>query len=158
MKLIPHIIIYIAVFLWSCQNNSRQATENNNSICEKDETFLIDSDTTPGLKNKIDTLELIYMQYACDCPQWVILQEHDKITKSYPYDQRELDKFSFYIEPATQSLELPEELYESGKIIKLIGKEYIGTGYPQNPKFMDPNPPKGRVFRYYSYESELNVK
>lgn len=146
------ILLFSLVFLLSCRNNPKQDLEDKCLITMKDGTILIDYDTKTGLKNELDTLELIYIQYACDCPQWVILKEYERITASYPYDQIELNKYSFYIEPAVSEIKIPDDVFLAKNKIRLIGKEYVSNGYPKDPDFMDPNPPKGRVFRYYSYE------
>jgi hypothetical protein len=118
----------------------------------KDGTILIDYDTKTGLKNELDTLDLIYMQYACDCPDWVIIDKYKEFEANKKSELWDLNKFSFYIEPAVDQVAVPDEFFLSHNTIRLIGKEYDRLGYPKNPNFMDPNPPKGRVFRYYSYE------
>jgi hypothetical protein len=93
-------------------------------------------------KFPLDTLELRDMRWACDCPNW---RYADSIT-NYDFPQGK----DFYIEPANKKLKLPEHLNLAR--IQFIGREIPGIGYPQDPQFMDPNPPKGRVFRYYAYK------
>jgi hypothetical protein len=90
----------------------------------------------------LDTLTLLDLRWACDCPNW---RYADSIRQDYPQNK------DFYIEPAADKLKLPEHLLP-GQRIQFIGREIPGMGYPKNPGFMDPNPPKGRVFRYYAYK------
>ena len=93
------------------------------------------------LFSKIDTLDLIDMHFACDCPNW---RYADSANRN---DFLEKD---FYIEPGDEKLKLPGCL-QTGRV-QFIGREYGGKGYPKNPQFMDPNPPMGRVFKYYAYK------
>jgi hypothetical protein len=98
--------------------------------------------------NPLDTMVLSFLNFACDCPDW-----NDTM---HPYRYEEsmtaADTNCYYIEPAANELELPWRICVAGTKIKFIGRVYTDLGYPANAKFIDPNPPKGRVFRYYSYE------
>jgi hypothetical protein len=62
------------------------------------------------------------------------------------------DTNCYYIEPASPELEVPWRVCVTGTKIKFIGRAYTDMRYPANAKFIDPNPPKGKVFRYYGYE------
>lgn len=90
---------------------------------------------------KLDTITLEYKSFACDCPQWQISS----------YDTGLFLDIHYYIEPKNVNLELPR-LLVAGTRVKFIGKEYKELRYPNNAKFTDLNPPKGKVFRYFSYE------
>lgn len=106
---------------------------------------------------KLDTLDLMYISYACDCPNWVIPSEYEyaeSLNKGTLYSLYE----GFYLEPAHQSVaycdnsKIIGNLHLTGNIIRFIGKKYLEDGYPQNAHFIDPDPPKGKVFRYYAFE------
>ncbi|MEO5643491.1 MAG: hypothetical protein ABIQ40_03505 [Bacteroidia bacterium] len=90
---------------------------------------------------KIDTIDMRDLRWACDCPNW---RYADSTRQDFSGGN------DFYIEPADETLRLPEHLMNPR--VQFIGREYPGPGYPKNPEFMDPNPPKGRVFRYYAYK------
>ena len=95
-----------------------------------------------ALYPEIDTIDLIDMRFACDCPNW---RYADSLKENYSGSK------DFYLEPADEKLKLNDYLYP-GQRIQFIGREYHGNGYPQNPQFEDPHPPMGRVFRYYAYK------
>lgn len=111
-----------------------------------------------GLEVKLDTLELRQMVYGCDCEDWI---DYVSFYQAFPQLAKEKDKwtsptqlkpFSYYIEPASPDLTLRWELCMTDNIIRFIGRKYKDPGYPENPGFIDPDPPKGNVFRYYGYE------
>ncbi|HPB02382.1 MAG TPA: hypothetical protein PLZ67_05455 [Bacteroidales bacterium] len=122
---------------------------------------LLEDDSKTGLQNRIDTIELMYILFACDCPHWVVASEYNRVdslnygNKKIPSDNYfEFNNatYSYYIEPACKELMLPDYVFVNGNIIRFSGRSYIKSGYPADSDFMDPNPPKGKVFRYYGYE------
>ena len=119
------------------------------SMTFKDSLNLLNSfskDNRNNLKIKLDTIDLIFMAYACDCPDWLNFNEYKKT--HYPNTNIN----SYYIEAADSSLIIDQRLFVSGNIVRFIGREYKELCYPDNARFIDPNPPKGKVFRYYSYK------
>lgn len=170
------IIAFLAFSMVACQSNVKEIehTEAGDSLSIPIDTTkaiadlhlnesvsrldLIRRDCKKGLKN-LDTIELLYMEFACDCQQWVDRNEYNRwhyLTERKGQDSKQivfdLDKYGYYIEPADKDLEIIWNAFMAGNIVKFIGKEYNKIGYPDNAKFMDSNPPKGKVFRYYSYE------
>ncbi|MBC7863418.1 MAG: hypothetical protein IAF38_10615 [Bacteroidia bacterium] len=122
------------------------------SFSGKDFTSL--NENRGGLDEKIDTLVLNYMAYACDCPQWAdtaYLKFRDSIFI--------INAHSYYLEQG--SLKLPDFFSDNPwNKVKFIGRFYKGRGFPigSSEKFIDPNPPKGKVFRFYSYEYIYPIK
>lgn len=91
---------------------------------------------------EVDTIILEYKAYACDCPDWnTNLEDTGTFLENH-----------YYIDAATSNIELPWQVGVAGNKVKFIGKENEELGYPTNKKFQDPSPPKGKVFKYFSYE------
>lgn len=121
---------------------------------------LLSENIIPANK-KLDTLELTYYFSFCDCQEWIpatihkkMLAQHKDLDKLDPRGQIKfnLDEDGYYIEEADSSLEIDYRTGVNGTTIRFIGKEYMGKRLPKNKGFTVPNPPVGRVFRYYSYE------
>lgn len=111
-------------------------------IPEVNEVLKYLNDPDKSAYPKIDTIDLRDMRWACDCPNW---RYADSTNEKFPTNK------DFYIEQADEKLTLPDYLLP-GQRIQFIGREYGGIGYPKNPEFEDPNPPRGRVFKYYAYK------
>jgi hypothetical protein len=90
------------------------------------------------ITQKLDTLTLQFMAYACYCPQWVII---DSIPKNRP------DLDGFYLEPATTGILLPKT-FRAGTTVTFIGKieDNLDLKIPEDSDYPTP----GRAL-YYSY-------
>lgn len=163
-----YIFILIILSLWSCSENKvskksdskpTSGTEyldipfDTNSVIASlifnDSGSIINStfrNNRSDLKMKTDTIDLIFMAYACDCPDWLNFNDYKKNNYS------NTNLHGYYIEAADKKLIIDERLFVSGNIVRFIGREYKELCYPDNANFIDPNPPKGRVFRYYSFK------
>ena len=113
------------------------------------------------LPPKPDTLELTYYFNFCDCQHWVLTDIHKKAqTQHADLDELDargqvefnLDEHGYYIEPAASELEIDDRVFVNGTTIRFIGREYPAKRLPENGAFTVPNPPPGKVLRYYSYE------
>lgn len=118
-------------------------------------------ETIKHLSDKVDTLELTYYFGFCDCQRWIDYETHEKALKEHPnldepdprgQIQFNLDKYGFYVEPATDELEVDWRTEVNGTTVRFIGREYDEKRLPEGNPFTVPDPPKGRVFRYYSYQ------
>lgn len=172
------ICLLLIVSLISCQHTGKDVETSSNEQAKntridtaqaianmniREKLFvsdLLENDMKTGLQNRIDTVELMYIAYACDCPHWVVASEYRRVDSlNYGKNKNPTDayvdfnnaEYSYYIEPASKELLLPEFICVNGNIIRFIGRTYIKSGYPADADFMDPNPPKGKVFRYYGY-------
>ncbi|MDY3318268.1 hypothetical protein PG661_04795 [Riemerella anatipestifer] len=114
-----------------------------------------------SLADNLDTLELTYYFGFCDCQRWIISEIHNRaltenanLDKLDPRGQIEfnLDKHGYYIEAANKELEINWRTAVNGTTIRFIGREYIDKRLPKDGEFTVRNPPKGKVFRYYSYQ------
>ncbi len=113
------------------------------------------------LYEQLDTLELTYYFGFCDCQRWIIsdihnkaLSEHEDLDDMDPRGQVQfnLDEHGYYIEAAHEDLELNWRTGVNGTTIRFIGREYKDKRLPEGEEFTVPDPPEGKVFRYYSYE------
>ncbi|MPM49773.1 hypothetical protein SDC9_96504 [bioreactor metagenome] len=78
---------------------------------------LFDTDSAKGLQQQIDTIELMYIAFACDCPHWVVAAEYNRIDSLNNGKHRDPTdnfvefndaEFSYYLEPADKKLTLPD--------------------------------------------------
>ena len=103
-------------------------------------------DKKGGLEEKVKTLELTYIAWACDCAKWATKED----LKKYSTGDALADQ-SIFVEPANQSLELPDTLGYSNDIIIFSGQFYNEKGFPRGYQSFE-EPEKARVFRYTEYE------
>jgi hypothetical protein len=114
-----------------------------------------------NLSDHIDTLELTYYFGFCDCQRWIVskihkraLSEQSNLDELDPRGQVEFDigTHGYYIEAAHKELKIDWRTEVNGTTIRFIGREYKNNRLPKDGEFTVPDPPKGKVFRYYSYE------
>lgn len=177
-----HIALGIIVTLSSCQtaeNNCEQKQTvpseevfimgeidttkiiSQLAIKESASRFDLSNEKIDNLSNRIDTLELSYYFGFCDCQRWIVSKIYDKasgedadLNELDPRSQVEfnLDEHGYYIESAHKELEIDWRTAVNGTTIRFIGREYKDKRLPENDEFTVPDPPKGKVFRYYSYQ------
>ena len=95
--------------------------------------------------NVVDSIELIRIPYACDCPDWKKYNAYRTDTGvSYS------DTNNFYIE-STGNEDFVGKMERPFVRVMLYGKIDTLRRYPKNANFIDPDPPMGRVFIYSAY-------
>ena len=99
------------------------------------------------LENKIITVDLFYIAWACDCANWIEEDNYEKYS-----DQDNMAENSIFLEPADSNLILPDTLGYSADIIKFTGQFYTEKGYPKTYPRSEQNPEPARVFRYTNYK------
>ena len=99
------------------------------------------------LEENEETLELSYIAWACDCANWAKLEDIEK----YHDEGDTLAELSVFIEPANETLELPDTLGYSGDIIRFTGHFYTKKGFPKGYQSFE-QPDRARVFQYTSYK------
>jgi hypothetical protein len=110
--------------------------------------YACESNDKGQLKSEIETLELTYIAWACDCANWASAESMAK----HPHNADDsLAIMSLFIEPADSSLVLPDTLGYSGDKIRFTGSFYEYRGFPENYRSIE-NPDKARVFRYTHYQ------
>lgn len=104
------------------------------------------------LSDKEETIEVLYVNWACDCANFIdvsLLQEGKDID----------EKDCIFIEPSNDRLTISSDtLYKRqfDYVLKLKGQYYIDEGIPDSyeRKIAEPMavPLKAKVFRYTTYE------
>lgn len=102
------------------------------------------------LSDKIDTIELSYMGWACDRAEWALQENIER------YDGNINDSLaimSIFIEAEKPELILPDryKMPTSNKI-RFIGRFYKDWGISRDYEKQFVTPDKARVFRYSKYE------
>ncbi len=114
-------------------------------------TIAIGSCTTnkkDELAQKVQTLELTYIAWACDCANWATQEDLKKYSDNIGDS---LADQSIFVEPDNPSLALPDTLGFSNDVIRFTGQFYKNKGFPQGYQSSQ-DPEKASVFRYTKYE------
>ncbi|MCT4622879.1 MAG: hypothetical protein N4A46_04590 [Schleiferiaceae bacterium] len=101
-----------------------------------------------GLEENVQSLELKYIAWACDCANWAT---HEVLEVYSGNENDALAKHCIFIEPATETVELPDSLGYSGDVIQFIGSFYREKGFPSGYHSYQ-EPEEAKVFRYTAYE------
>ena len=177
-----YIAIGIILTLTSCQTvenkNEQKHTDTNEELLivgdidtakiisqleikESASRMDLSSEKIANLSDQLDTLELTYYFGFCDCQRWIVseihniaLSEEPNLDELDPRGQIEfnLDKHGYYIEASNKELKIDWRTEVNGTTIRFIGREYKDKRLPEDGEFTVPDPPKGKVFRYYSYQ------
>ena len=100
------------------------------------------------LDTKVQTIELHYITWACECANWATASDIEKYSDNVGDTLADL---SMFIEPADSSIILPDTISYNGDIVRFTGQFYNDKGFPKNFK-SDHRPDKARVFRYTKYQ------
>lgn len=144
------ILLYLLPFTWISCFESKESDNHEIEYYPK---------TTFTLEDTIRTLNLTYLLWGCECPNWTI-------TENLYRDQEDgtLAMKSFYIEPASDDLILPDTIGYNGDEVLFTGQFYNEKGYPKNYVKTEQVAGKSKVFRYTKYEiiksnySEAEIK
>ena len=141
-------IFPILFFICSCSRQSDQTKETKSGLRKKTDIFkhIIISDSTNTLTGKIETLELVYIDWFCACANWITIEDKKK------YEDSGLAMHAIFIEPANPSLNLPESFNHLQNRIKATGQFYVREDYPQGTVQMEEPLEKAKVFRYTSIQ------
>lgn len=115
-------------------------------------TYLDRSKQPTNLSNKNETIEVMYINWACDCADFI---DTSLLVEGYEISANDC----IFIEPISKDIVINgDTLYKKqfDYFIKLKGQYYIDEGVPDSyeRKVSEPMaaPDKARVFRYSSYE------
>ena len=101
-----------------------------------------------NLSGKEETIEVSYIRWACDCPNWI---ETKYYKKNPEYEAKAED--CIFIEAANPDSAIPEDFDEHKYRLKLKGQFYIDQGISKDYSLKTPEKPqRAKVFRYESYE------
>jgi len=103
------------------------------------------------LSGKIETIEVAYVNWACDCADYI---ETKYFSVNPDYEIMEED--CIFIEPSNPDKKIPESYYYDGHstyYLKLRGQFYLDKGVPDSYERKTPETPKqARVFCYDSFQ------
>ena len=139
------LLFLTSIFFFSCER------KNSNVIPKLDTAKIISdaairefvSEIPDSMNEFLETKNLVYAAFACDCPDFVNLSSKD--TSGY-------FKEAYYIEPASEKLIIPDFLLVPYNEFEFKGMISQKNGLPKHYNFTDPNPPTGPVFTYWSYK------
>lgn len=100
------------------------------------------SDSTNPLSEKTEQLTLHYTVWGCACPEWSTVSDFKK------YQDSGLLGHSLYLEPAADSLAIPEWFDPFRHLVQVSGQFYVRNGYPKGTVSSEESPPAAKVFRY----------
>lgn len=155
--ILPALILPVTLLI-SC-GPAKKVKGKNEYLSVKDTLYLpFDTSTVismlnmeesllPGrnIMDSLDTLELVYMAYACDCPDWVTPGMDD-----LPSSDTAVMNKSYYIEHGSNKLN--ERFFVAGNRVRFFGRLRSEQDWPQDAVFTSMNPSKGKVFTYYGFE------
>lgn len=130
-------ILYFSLFAF--------ALTTSTSRCNSEDYYLT---YTKDLENTIQTLDLMYVAWACQCANWVTKADIEK----YQENSDKLAASAVFIEPADSAKDLPDTLAYSGDLIKFTGQFYKDKGYPKKYPKTEMQVDKAKVFRYTKYQ------
>lgn len=106
------------------------------------------SDTKGDLEVEVQTIELQYIAWACDCANWASPED---IELFHHNEEDTLAKLCVFVEPAPGVEELPDSISYPRDLVRFTGRFYSGKGFPDSyHSFQDPAP--ARVFQYTDFE------
>ncbi|RYZ60622.1 MAG: hypothetical protein EOO14_07130 [Chitinophagaceae bacterium] len=97
------------------------------------------------LEEQVQTLELSYITWACDCANWATSSDLKN------YDGDELATHCIYVEPASLQAALPDSIGYNGDKVRFTGQFYSNKGFPEGYSSKE-NPKAADVFRYTRFE------
>lgn len=100
-----------------------------------------------SILQKLDTLTLQYMAYACYCPQWILI---DSISRNRP------DLDGFYLSPATSDITLPS-LFQAGTTLTFIGRVENNRPLKHSQNSAAPIPGKELYYYYYKIHKPYSI-
>jgi hypothetical protein len=108
-------------------------------------------DRPSNLTGKTETIVVYYINWACDCPDFIESGYYDCQPH---YEPKEED--CIFIEPSNSDLKVPMSFYEKEyftKKLRLTGQFYQDKGIPKTYEQKTPEKPnKAKVFRYDEIE------
>lgn len=103
------------------------------------------------LSNQIQAIDIIPVDWACDCADWI---ETSYFDKNPNYEIREED--CIFIESADKKVDLPIDAWNQDSVkyvLRLTGQFYEDKGISRTYSQSTPEKPeKSRVFRFHKHE------
>lgn len=137
-SIITLILFYLTIFISACGliGNNRKVNY---------------SDYPKELSSKIDTIEVTYIAWACDCANWLPTHYLDNPL----YQDSVFDHQCIFLEAKSEELMIPDEYRKGGNTnkIRLVGSYYMDEGISKDYMQITPSKPdKAKVFKYSKIE------
>lgn len=108
-------------------------------------------DNPNKLSNKTETIEVGYVNWACDCANFYDVK---LFVNNSNYELKAED--CIFIEPATKKVTIPKKYFDTiyrNKNLRLTGRFYMEKGISKSYKMKTPEKPKyANVFQYDKFE------
>ncbi|MEN2402337.1 hypothetical protein GKZ90_0021285 [Flavobacterium sp. MC2016-06] len=109
------------------------------------------NDQPTKLSNKQETIEVSYVNWACDCANFI---ERKYYISNTNYEIKSED--CIFIEPLNNNVKIPDSYYNTMHFeyyLKLCGQFYKDKGVPKSyEQKTDNEPEKAKVFRYSNFK------
>lgn len=129
------LILFVSIF------GSLSAHELNQNQLNRYKKVLKDS--TNKLLPKKDTLELRYLIWGCECPNWISLTDYKIAQQS-----GKLNKYCIYIESKNGAYQLPEDFDPEKHSVQLTGHFYEKEDIPDELLNSEEPAAKARIFQF----------
>ncbi len=101
-----------------------------------------------SLETRVQTIELSYIAWACDCANWATSEDINRYADNYGDS---LAQLCIFVEPGESSLVLPDTIGYNNDLVRFTGSFYEKAGFPKGYR-SEEHADKGRVFRYTKFE------
>jgi hypothetical protein len=136
---------FLAIILFFAACKTKPSQVDNGEV--QNQVILKDiSDPTNTLNAKTETLVLNYIVWGCACANWMEIADFRK------FEDNQLADHCIFIEPAHDSLQLPNYFDPSRHSLKVIGQFYTKPDYPKGTVQTEERLEKAKVFRYTKIE------
>lgn len=141
-------ILPILLLISSCSTQTDKTKSNQTDTAKFVATSKpkMISDSINTLTGKTENLELEYIVWGCACANWVTPTDFAK------YQGNKLAEHCIFIEPASDSLELPLYFEAARHTIKINGQFYTRPDYPKGTVQKEERLEKAMIFRYTKIE------
>jgi hypothetical protein len=130
----------------ACGTKNKQTDKSVNTEKVLQRKLKIISDSTNKLIDKVEKLELEYIVWGCDCPNWITVADRKKYSDSLT------SKRCLFIEPSTDNLILPIYFDPFRHRLKVVGQFYAKEDYPKGTIETEEHLEKAKVFRYTDFD------
>lgn len=140
-------VIIFAFSLFSCVSKDANNNEVQKVVSKTTERAKFHTTYTDELEDKVRTMDLSYVAWACQCANWAKASEHEQYQESGGLEER-----SMFVEPADSTLILADTIGYTGDVIRFTEQFYKDKGYPKDYPVTEMKPDKAKVFRYSKYK------
>jgi hypothetical protein len=117
------------------------------SIFASESSAVFPKDSMNKLLTKIDTLELKYVIWGCECPNWIAVSDYRLADK-----KGNLIRYCIYLEPTQKDFKLPDSFDPEKHMLKVVGQFYEKEAIPEELIGSEEQPGKAKIFRFSSSE------